>query len=138
MTFETFWESINQHNSKYIRKYFKQYAINLLQALLADSINYEKISIGVTESKINKWALLTHDPWNSDKQLSLRLNKKGVFELYFNCYEEDDYQNATYVLEGDDLDLIPDGLKVIMKKAMLTQKPISIERNTLSAMLSII
>jgi hypothetical protein len=79
----------------------------------------------------NPVALLTHDQWNSDKQLSLRLDCKGKFDLYFNCYEEDDYQTAVYELTEEDVLQIPHGLRQLMAKVVKTKKPIKVHKNTL-------
>lgn len=129
MNFEEFWENVNQYSSPLIRENFSQHAVKLLQGLLLESFKHDSIDIGVLLDPKNPLALLTHDQWNSNKQLSLRLDKKGKFDLYFNCYEEDDYQSAIYNLTEVDVRMIPDGLKKIMAIVVKTKKPVGAHKN---------
>lgn len=65
-------------------------AVPLLQALMKQIFRWVRIDIGLVEIENKTLALITHDPWSSDKWLSLRLHVDESFDLYFECYDEDD------------------------------------------------
>lgn len=131
MNFEQFWNMVDGHSSPVIRRNLQEHGAQLLQGLLLETFKHESVDIGIYLDPDNAKALLTYDPWNSDKQLSLRLDKNGKFDLYFECYEEDDYQSAIYELTDDDVLMIPDGLKSLMTKVVMTENPLGANRNTL-------
>lgn len=131
MNFEQFWSIVNSHSSPVIRKNLQEHGAQLLQALLLETFKHESVDIGIYLDPDNPKALLTYDPWNSDKQLSLRLDKNGKFDLYFECHEEDDYQSAIYELTNDDVLMIPQGLKALMEKVVRTEQPLGANRHTL-------
>lgn len=133
MTFEEFWDNINSYTSPTIRKNFSQHAVKLLQALLLETFKHESVDIGIYLDHKNPLALLTYDQWNSDKLLSLRLDRKGKFDLYLECYEEDDYQSVVYELNQEEIVMIPEGLKQLMAKVVKTKKPICAHKNTLQS-----
>lgn len=133
MDFAAFWNNVNAHTSPSIRKHFSQHAVKLLQALLLEIFKWDSVDIGIGLGGKKTCAMITHDPSNSDKQLSLRLHPDGCFDLYFECYEEDDYGTAVYELTKQDTLLIPDGLKKLMEKAMKTQLPLAVTKNTLQS-----
>jgi hypothetical protein len=134
MDFEKFWENVNAYTSPMIRKNFSEHAVTLLQGLLMETFKYDNVDISLFLDPKNPIALLTYDQWNSDKQLSLRLHRDGKFDLYFECYEEDDYQSVIYELPEQDKTMIPDGLRQLMTEVIKTQHPVSVHKNTLEIM----
>ena len=132
MDFDDFWDRVNGLTSPAIKERFAVLAVPLLQALMKEMFRWETIDIGLFENGNKTLALITHDPWNSDKRLSLRLHADESFDLYFECYEEDDYQTAVYRLTEADTLLIPPGLKVLMRKAIKTNRTIAVDKNTLA------
>lgn len=133
MNFEEFWDNVNAYTSPAIRKHFSDHAVKLLQALLLETFKWDSVDIGVCLDGKKTYSMITHDQWNSDKQLSLRLHPGGRFDLYFECYEEDDYASAVYELTDQDALLIPERLKKLMEKARKTRKPIGANKNTLQS-----
>lgn len=62
--------------------------MQLLQALLLDTFKWDSVDIGVSIDGKKAYSMVTHDQWNSDKQLSLCLHPGGKFDLYFESYEK--------------------------------------------------
>ena len=115
--FEQLWQSITPELIPQLDENFEEYAIKLTEFLILSLLESEYFEIGILND--NEASMVTYDIYNSDKQLTLyyRANETWKIELHL---EDDDGNERDYnsILEADETQVIPIGLRHLMKETL--------------------
>lgn len=121
------WETIDCTSIDDVN--FNQKAPKLLEFLIVSVLNEENISIGTYG---DEYSSITYNHFNTDKMLTLTLDKNSAFELELTLYDYD-YEEIKYPfkLANQDLKIIPEGLVDLMRQVMETMEPMTIKTKSL-------
>ncbi|MBW8330382.1 MAG: hypothetical protein K0M40_00060 [Prolixibacteraceae bacterium] len=115
--FEQLWQSITPELIPQLDENFEEYAIKLTEFLILSLFESEYFEIGILND--NEASMISYDIYNSDKQLTLyyMANETWKIELHLEDYDgnERDYSSK---LEADETQVIPVGLKNLMKETL--------------------
>ncbi|HEX5153629.1 MAG TPA: hypothetical protein VFW07_19405 [Parafilimonas sp.] len=110
------WESIQPDSIEYLDRNFNNIAPQLLVFLILSLISNETIEIGIFIGDGVKGSCVSFDVYNSDKQLTLKLQEDDDFEIELLLYDFDQEEKKySYTLSKSDIESIPPGLSNIMK-----------------------
>ncbi len=130
--FIKFWNNIDYDNATHIKNNIKELSTFILQGLLQSKIEEEEISTGLIYRKSIVCSQLTFDQYDDDKTLSLCVNPGGIWSLLFTYWDQDGaQQEIEHLLNKEQLDIIPDGLKNILLTTLKTENPVTIGKGNL-------
>ena len=111
----TFEELVKDHSGELIEK--------MLEESMAET--YLEISFDFLDQ--DQWACITTHQYEEDKELSLRLYANKEFKLILGYYDdEDEFFEIVHTLSTTEQDVIPNGLKLLMKKVCDDEKSIRV------------
>ena len=130
--FEEFLENINYENAGIIKEKFNQLTTALLEGLLNSLLQKDEVSTGLVYKQQKIYSQITFDEYNDDQTLSWTVNEKGIWNLKFTYWDENSQaQEIEQILNKEQRDIIPGGLKNILMTTLKTETPISVSKNTL-------
>ena len=75
----------------------------------------------------DQWSIITKYEDNEDTEVSIRLHLNNHFDLYLGYYDEDDeFHESIIALSDEDLSLIPEVMKKVMKKVLDDEKDVKV------------
>jgi len=117
------WDEINESSVDYLKSEFKNIAPKLIEFLVVSLLNQEEIDFGTYWDGKKEGAIVSYDIYNTNKQLTLKMDSKFKLELELMIYDFDGEENIfTYPINEDDLKIIPQGLVNIIIEVVKTKK----------------
>jgi hypothetical protein len=91
----------------------------LIEKLVTFVISKENFEILFNFEDDDQWSIISMHQYEEDLEISLRLHTGGIYDLYVGYYDDDDeFFELTHILTEDEIAIIPDGLKKVMKKVV--------------------
>lgn len=92
---------------------------NTLKTLLAES----HLEVKFNDLKKEHFAVITFNDYVEDKEYSIQLHKNNSLNLVVGYYDdEDDFHEIFHQLTTEEAELVPDGVKKVMKKVLLDEE----------------
>lgn len=92
---------------------------NTLKTLLAESY----LEVKFNDIKKDHFAVITFNDYIEDKEYSIQLHKNNNLSLVVGYYDEqDDFHEVVHALTTEELEIVPDGVKKVMKKVLLDEE----------------
>lgn len=118
---------------------YNDVALDFLKFLILSTlVGTDQIEIGTfyeVSKNIKVGAQISYDIYNPDKSLDLNLSGNSVFEIVLSYYDDDfgngDYRKYSYVLNKEELKILPEGLVNLMKQVQSEDKPKTFHVNNL-------
>jgi hypothetical protein len=118
-SFEDFWETIDPYKACDLGKNFKKYVPQLSQGFMLDLMKQEEVDIGHSFHGQAHWAVILYDFYDSDKELSFRLNHDNRLSLYFRYWDDEGLsQEVDYFLNEEEMKILPSGLMPLMQEVL--------------------
>jgi hypothetical protein len=134
MESELIWDSLNESSIPYLDKHFLEIAPRLAEYLIKALIDNQNFDVGIFSDNKTKGSIVSYDVFNSDKQLVLKMTNKRYFEIEIFIYDDDGkIHTYNHRLTKDELKIVPEGLKNIMKEVMLSMEGQTVSANSLSS-----
>lgn len=131
VTFQEFWDSINPSSAKIVKEHFYSCAPKLTEQLILYILENDHFEIGLSWNYSERWSHISYDQWDTDKILSLRFSLKEEFDLFFSFYTDDGYQEISYPLNQEEIEMVPQGLRVLMQQVVISKEAKAVSKNTL-------
>ena len=111
----------------------QNHAGKLIEELVTDVITREPVNISFEFEDDEQWSAITMQIYEEDKQISLRLHAKNLYQLYFTYYDdEDEFFKITKTLTPEEILLIPKRLRQVMAKVFADKQSMQLPVNFLS------
>ncbi|MCA6450258.1 MAG: hypothetical protein IM584_14930 [Chitinophagaceae bacterium] len=111
----------------------RNHAAEMIERLVTWAVNTDAVDIHFDYQDNDQWAILTMHVYEEDKEISLRLHPKDLYDLYFGYYdEEDEFFEIIHVLTDKEKESIPEALKKLMKHVLDKEEGMRIRGNLLS------
>ncbi len=111
----------------------KDHSASVIEKLVRTVVSQDPVEIRFDYLENDQWAIITMHEYEEDKEVSVRLHPDDYFDLYFGYYDNDDeYFEIIKPLTEEEKDILPRGLKKLMKKVLEDEKGIRIAGNFLS------
>jgi len=103
----TFEELVNNH------------ADQLIEKLLTGILGEKNVEVRFDYADEDQWSIVSMHLYEEDKEISIRLHLNGVYDLHFGYYDdEDEFFEIIHPLTEKEIDMIPEGLRKVMKKVV--------------------
>ena len=91
----------------------------IVEKLLTDILTESHVEVKFDFFEQDQWSIISVNQYEEDKEISLRLHPKNLYELVVGYYDdEDEFFEIVHPLTEKEIDSIPDGLKKIMTKVV--------------------
>ena len=89
----------------------------MIERLITTLIESDMVEIRYDFLDDDQWSIVSMHIYNEDKEISLRLHLKDVYDLYFGYYDdEDEFFEIIHELNEEEQKAIPAGLQKLMKR----------------------
>lgn len=106
----------------YTQEYIKNNATELLETLLKQVLSETHVNVSFDFFKNDNWSAVTFNNYEEDIEISVRLHNNKTYDLHIGFYDNDDeFQELTQVLNEDQIESIPIGLKKVMMKVVIDE-----------------
>ncbi|MBC8034776.1 MAG: hypothetical protein H7Y03_11565 [Chitinophagaceae bacterium] len=111
----------------------ENHSASVIENLVRTVVSQDPVEIRFDYMDDDQWAIITMHEYEEDKQVSVRLHADDLYDLYF-CYydDEDEFFEILKPLSEEEKEILPNGLKKLMKKVLKDEKGIRIAGNFLS------
>ena len=111
----------------------KNHAGEMIEKLVTDVLSKDIVEVRFDYEDNDQWAVISMHIYEEDKEISLRLHTDDRYELYFGYYDdEDEFFEITQPLTEEEKNIIPKGLKKVMKKVLADEQGMRLPGNFLS------
>lgn len=112
-----------------------EFSDSLIEQLLSTKFSDRQLEIGITRHDSMTTADLTWNEYDTDQILSLRYHRDGHFDLFYHYYddEQEGYISLVHDLDVEQTCRLPEGLATVMAKALIDDRPLSINDRQLSS-----
>jgi hypothetical protein len=105
----------------------------LIEKLVAYVISKDPVEILFNFLDEDEWAIISMHQYEEDLEISLRLHLNNFYDLYLGYYDdEDEFFEIIHLLTEEEKDLLPEGLKKVMKKVLDDEKGLRLSGKFLS------
>ena len=128
--FEVLWKSITSDLIPNLDKSFEEYATNLTEFLILSVLESDYFEIGILNE--NEASMVSYDIYNMEKHLTLYYKPNETWEIELHL-EDDEGEDRDYhsILEPNKDQLIPVGLRHLMKETLEQETPRTVQANSL-------
>jgi hypothetical protein len=111
----------------------KNHSPELIERLVRWVVNEDPVEIHFDFLGNDQWAIISMHIYEEDQEISIRLHSGDKYDLYFGYYdEEDEFYEIIHPLTEDEIKILPDGLKKLMKSVLDKEEGMRIPGNFLS------
>lgn len=128
---DNIWDSF--YYTPDIHQRIKDNAAGLVEFLMTSLLMEDEIEIGLFSNPDGTHgSMVTYDVYNDDKVLSIRYKNDTSFELHIELEnDEGELRAFDHALSEREVDVIPEGLQILMKKAFDTNDAMVWKPNTI-------
>ena len=111
----------------------KNHAGEMIEKLVTDVVSKDAVEIRFEFEDNEQWSVISMFIYEEDKEISLRLHSNDRYEIYFGYYDdEDEFFEITQPLTQEEINIIPKGLRKLMKKVLDDEQGMRLPGNFLS------
>lgn len=127
--FEQLWQSITPELIPQLDENFEEYAIKLTEFLILSLFESEYFEIGISSD--NEASMISYDIYNSDKQLTLYYMANETWQIELHLEDDDNERDFNSILNADEIQVIPIGLRYLMKETLEQGKDRSVQAKSI-------
>ena len=127
--FEQLWQSITPELIPQLDENFEEYAIKLTEFLILSVLESEYFEIGILND--NESSMISYDIYNSDKQLTLYYMANETWQIELHLEDDDNERDFNSILNADEIQVIPIGLRYLMKETLEQGKDRSVQAKSI-------
>jgi len=106
---------------------------DLIEQLVAFVISKDPVEVLFNFLDDDQWAIISMHNYDEDLEISIRLHLNDLYDLYVGYYDdEDEFFEIIHPFTEEEKDILPDGLKKVMKKVLDDEKGIRLSGKFLS------
>ena len=111
----------------------KNHSAEMIEKLVTWVVSQDPVEVRFDFLDNDQWAIVTMHIYEEDKEISLRLHTQDCYDLYFGYYDDDDeFLEIVKPLSEEEKEIIPEGLKKVMKKVLSDEEGMRLSGNFLS------
>ncbi|MFP5040579.1 hypothetical protein [Parasediminibacterium sp. JCM 36343] len=111
----------------------KTNSADLIEKLVAYVVSKDPVEVLFNFLDEDQWAIISMHQYEEDTEISLRLHLNDYYDLYIGYYDdEDEFFEIEHPLTAEEKDLLPEGLKKVMKRVLDDEKGMRLSGNFLS------
>jgi hypothetical protein len=94
----------------------------VVEKIIKEILSESHVEVKFDEFEKDRWAFVMYNDYDEDKEYSIRFNNNEAFILVVGYYDKnDEYFEGVQPLTEKEVAYIPNGLKKVMKKVMLSE-----------------
>lgn len=111
----------------------KNHSAGMIEKLVSYVISKDPVEIRFDFLDEDQWAIISMHIYEEDKEISLRLHLNDFYDLYFGYYDdEDEFFEIIHPLTEEEKNILPDGLKKLMKHVLDKEEGMQVAGNFLA------
>lgn len=111
----------------------KQHPGSLVEKIVTEVVNKDIVEVHFEDEDKEQWAVIKVHVYEEDKEMAIRLLSDNRWVLQFGYYDDDDeFIELLQPLAQPEIDMIPNKLKKVMLKVLVSEEGLRLPGNFLS------
>jgi hypothetical protein len=111
----------------------QNHSADLIERLLTEILGESHVEIRFDYQDQDQWAAISMHQYEEDKEISIRLHPNNQYYLVFGYYDdEDEFFEIIKPLSAEEVESIPEKLRILMQKVVTDEKGIRFAASLIS------
>jgi hypothetical protein len=117
-----------------IRELVTKHTAQLVDKIITEALSESHVNVHADFFEKDHWAAVTVNQYDEDKEFSVRYYANDSYDLVVGFYDDkDEFFEITQPLTQNEIDILPEGLKKVMKKVASSEDGLRVPTHLLTA-----